>query len=559
MPRVAPVLLLGLMLLPVAAGLGFTLLPAFGWLPALGGNAVGLASWRALLRAPGFVRSLELTVWTGGAATILSLVAALGIAAVARAAIPRRLARSWIAPVLATPHAALAIGLSFLLAPSGWIARLVALGLTGWRVPPDLATVQDRWGVALILGLCVKEAPFLLLMALAALDQAEAEPSLRAAAALGYGPLRAWTLAVLPRIWPQLRLPVLAVLAFSLSVVDVALVLGPTDPPPLAPLVFGWFSDPDLRLWFPASAGAVLLLGVTLAGFAFLLGAERLLGAIGRRALRRGRRGGEGRGARALFLAAGAALGGLGLFSLVVLGVWSFARVWRFPAALPQRWSTGAWARADLPGPAWATLWIGAGAVLIALALCIACLENERRLGRGPSRLGVAVLYLPLLVPQIAFLFGMQVVLVRLRLDGGAAALIWAHLVFVMPYVFLSLAEPWRALDPRYARAAACLGAPPWRVLLRVSLPLLARPVLAAGAVGFAVSAGLYLPTLFAGAGRVATLTTEAIALAGGEDRRVLGAVGLAQAALPLLGYALAVGLPSWRARRLHGRAVPAR
>jgi putative thiamine transport system permease protein len=134
--------------------------------------------------------------------------------------------------------------------------------------------------------------------------------------------------------------------------------------------------------------------------------------------------------------------------------------------------------------------------------------------------------------------------------------LVWAHLVFVLPYVFLALCEPWRALDSRLIRTAACLGAPPWRVLLRVTLPLLARPLLAAAAIGFAVSAGLYLPTLFAGAGRVATLTTEAVTLASGGDRRVVGATALQQAALPLLGYALAVGVPAWRARRRQGLAI---
>ena len=97
----------------------------------------------------------------------------------------------------------------------------------------------------------------------------------------------------------------------------------------------------------------------------------------------------------------------------------------------------------------------------------------------------------------------------------------WAHLVFVLPYLFLSLADPWRALDPRYARTAASLGASPVARLLGVKLPLLLRPVLIACAVAFAVSVGQYLPTLFAGNGRVATLTTEAVTLAAGADRRV--------------------------------------
>ena len=53
----------------------------------------------------------------------------------------------------AAPHAAMAIGTAFLIAPSGWIARILRPWATGWTLPPDLATVQDRLGVALILGL----------------------------------------------------------------------------------------------------------------------------------------------------------------------------------------------------------------------------------------------------------------------------------------------------------------------------------------------------------------------------------------------------------------------
>mgnify|MGYP006197216867 CR=1 FL=1 len=42
--------------------------------------------------------------------------------------------------------------------------------------------------------------------------------------------------------------------------------------------------------------------------------------------------------------------------------------------------------------------------------------------------------------------------------------------------LFLSLGDPWRALDPRYARSAASLGASKARVLWRVKLPLLLAP-----------------------------------------------------------------------------------
>ena len=64
------------------------------------------------------------------------------------------------------------------------------------------------------------------------------------------------------------------------------------------------------------------------------------------------------------------------------------------------------------------------------------------------------------------------------------------------------------------------------------------------------MSVGQYLPTLFAGAGRVATLTTEAVTLSSGADRRVIGTWAALQALFPLLAYLLATVVP----RMLHAR-----
>ena len=164
-----------------------------------------------------------------------------------------------------------------------------------------------------------------------------------------------------------------------------------------------------------------------------------------------------------------------------------------------------------------------------------------------------ALLYTPLLVPQIAFLFGTQVLLIVLDLDGTWLAVVWSHLVYVLPYVFLSLADPWRSWDERYARTAHCLGASPWRVFSAVKLPMLLRPLMVALAVGFAISVGQYLPTLFAGAGRFATLTTDAVSLAASGNRRVIGVYALLQMLMPFVAFALAAAVPAWLFRRRRG------
>jgi putative thiamine transport system permease protein len=271
------------------------------------------------------------------------------------------------------------------------------------------------------------------------------------------------------------------------------------------------------------------------------------------------------RGVRAGFvelvarMAAGLAAFGLvlGLVALIGTTIWSFAQSWRFPSGLPEQWTTQTWAL-QLPRMAETvstTIGLALASALVAVLLAIACLESETRRGRVPTRRVLWMVYAPLLVPQIAFLYGFQVVLVKLGLDGNWLAVAWAHLVFVLPYAFLSLADPWRALDPRYARTAAALGVAPWQVLCRVRLPMLLKPLLLAFAIGCAVSVGQYLPTLFAGAGRVATLTTEAVTLSSGADPRIMGVYALLQAGIPLLLYGAALVAPALLYLRRRGMA----
>jgi putative thiamine transport system permease protein len=557
MLRLAPLLTLALFLAPIAAGIVGTALPAFGYMPALGLTTPSLQPWRELAATPGIGASMRLTLVAGIGATVLSLLLAIGFCATAHGR-PwmARLERA-LAPLLATPHAAIAIGFAFLILPSGWIARAISPELTGWTRPPALVTVRDPYGLSLIAGLLLKEAPYLILMIVGASAQAKVRDSVATARALGYGPAKAWIAAALPRIYPQIRLPVFAVLAFSLSVVDVALVLGPGTPPTLAVQATRWFLDYDLTLYPRAAAAAMLQLFIVIAGIGLWRIADSAVGRAGRVWLRRGVRldaTGAAAGAGALL----ALLAGLAaLLAMAGMLLWSVAAEWRFPDAAPTALSLEAWSRleGDLARPFWSTLGIGAAATLLALALALLCLEQEERAGRRPGASALWLLYLPLLVPQVAFLFGAQVALVRLGLDGTLIAVIWAHLLFVLPYVFLSLADPFRALDRRYVRSAAALGTGPNLAVLRVKLPMLLQPILIAAAVGFAVSVGQYLATLFAGAGRVATLTTEAVTLSSGADRRVLGVYATLQAALPLALYLAALLLPALIFRNRKGLA----
>lgn len=497
---------------------------------------------------------MAVTVGTGIGATLLAFIGAVLIVATTHG---QRLARAQLAllPVLlAVPHLASAIGTAFLLAPSGWLARLVSPWLTGWEQPPDLLTVNDPWGLALTLGLALRECPFLVLAILLAQNQLDTGRYLIIARTAGYGNAEAWMKLALPVLYRQIRLPLYAVIAFALSVVDVALVLGPSTPPTFAARLFRWLQDPDPTWNRIGAAGAMLQLALIVLALAAWRVGELGVARLSHRWLVAGpSRSLEGT-LRWLGLLARLLVFGLGSVGLVVLLLWSLAGSWRFPAAWPQNLALASWdwAKSGLLGPTGTTLLVGLLAAAIALVAVIGCLEHESRCGTRPETRVLALVYLPLLVPQISFLFGLQVLFVWLGLDATLPGLVWAHLVFVLPYVVLMLRGPYLALDQQYVAASLALGSSSVKTFLRVRLPLLRRPILVALAVGFTVSVAQYLPTVFVGAGRFPTLTTEALGLAIGGDRRLAAVAGLLLAALPLLALGAALAVPSARLGRDH-------
>lgn len=551
--RQAPRLTLLVIAGPVLAGLAGTVAPAFGL-----GTGGGLDAFRALADWPGLGAAVRLSLATGLISTVLALALTLLILALLPGTRAFSALMRLLSPLLAVPHAAVALGLAFLLAPSGWIVRALSPWATGWAEPPDLLTLNDPAGLALIAGLVAKEVPFLLLMALAALPQTDAPRRMLLAESLGHGRAAGWAFAVLPALYAQIRLPVYAVLAYSMTAVEMAMILGPTRPPTLSAQIALWMADPALAERARAAAAAALQLGLVVAALALW----RLAEAVLRRGLLRA----AALGLRLVWLDAALRLLALGMAALTVgavgaglagLAIWSVAGMWAFPAALPETLSLRTWVAAapDLVADTAMTLGLALAAALAALALTLTCLETETRHGLRPGAGAMALLYLPLIVPQVAFLPGLQAAALAVGLDGTPLAVATAHLVFVLPYVFLSLSGPWRAWDGRIATAAAALGAGEARIFWQLRLPMLLAPALTALAVGMAVSVGQYLPTLLIGGGRVVTLTTEAVALSSGGNRRIVGTYALLQMLLPAACFAVALAAPALAFRNRRGMA----
>ena len=524
---------------PILLGMLGTLLPAVGLTPDLApGNG-----FARVFENPSFVTATLISLKTGLVATLIVLV----LTTITLVSLHRTRLWSWLQaslpPLLAVPHAAIAVGLVFLIAPSGALVRLISPELTGWTRPPDSWLVPDPHGLTLILGLVIKETPFLVLTAAAQLPQLNVNALLKIGRSLGYSPARCWSRLILPQLYPRIRLTLMIILAFNLTVVDMALLLGPSNPSSLSVLVMSLANDPDSRA--AASAGALVL--TLLVGVCFLgvYATEKLITGVARRRRHNGARGVGSDWFRIVGKVLAVASVSISIASLVIIVIWSFTRRWRFPDAVPSTWTFENWTGSGtrLIDPALSTLSIAVATALIAMLAAIAWLELERR-GHAPRIDGLW--YVPLLIPQVSLLFGWQTTAYWLGIDGQWLTVVYTHWLYALPYVVLILAVAWRELDPAWGHAGHSLGAGYWRVLMKIRIPMLITPICQAMAVAIAVSVAQYLPTLLLGGGRHQTLAIELVTSFGGVDRRTIAALAVLQSILPLIAFVLALLYPRW-------------
>jgi spermidine/putrescine transport system permease protein len=113
---------------------------------------------------------------------------------------------------------------------------------------------------------------------------------------------------------------------------------------------------------------------------------------------------------------------------------------------------------------------------------------------RGP----VAVLFfLPLTLPGLFLGISLLVFFVRIELNLSLATVTIAHFIYVIPYFLLVASAALDRLDPALEESAADLGASPWKVFRRVTLPQV-WPVLAGATVlAFALSFDEFIITFF--------------------------------------------------------------
>ncbi len=563
-----------LFFIPLMVAVVTVVLPSFGYEPALAetnGSLIGTLTttyWQQFLTAPRHLASIRLTVIIGLAATVVSLLGAFGIAALFYK-YARQLIK-WLAVMLALPHAAFALGFAFLIAPAGFLVRVLetGLGLSGLSGFDSPFLFLETGGLALFIVLVLKELPFLTFIVLGSVRNYEVEGILLTLKSLGYKEFAAWRLVIMPLCYRRMRLAFFVVLAYSFSVVDMAIIAGPQQPPTLAVLLVEYYTSGVSELRAFAYTGAIFLGALITASILLMLTLERLLKRLHRLP--------SGRRSRSwdAWLRLGTWVMCLGGISIAMLStalnlLWSVSEKWRFPNLLPTTYTLKYWKRALIPetlfgngsgdpvpivaavfDKAWlemllhfpliSTLCIGCLSTLAALVASIVFLEAGRFFKDNALFSGLySTFFIPLLLPETILLFGITFCAIYLSFTENVFTLSWVHFLYTFPYLMLTLRGPYRSYDERYSIVARTLCGRNLKPFLRIKLPILIRTIAVALAIAFSVSVAQYLSTELIGGGRLVTITTEAVNLSAGLNRRVIGVYAMLQLALPLFAFFL--------------------
>ncbi len=525
-----PIPVVGLFVAPLAVSLLFIL-------PSL----VDVTGFVSLFEHPQFWGSLRLTLFTGVISTVLAFILAM-VVVVQGTSFDRAdnvYMASQAGPMLALPHLAFAIGLGMLIAPTGLLSRLIASFFTGWIEPPQWQTVQDANGIGLIAALVLKETPFIVWAMSGVLSREDVKRAFAGqrsvALSLGHGERSIWLKVLLPQILPRIIWPLVAVFSYGMTVVDMALVIGPAQPPSLANLIWTDLNDGEVLANARGAAGVLVLTGI----IAVLLGGAAMLVKSFQPLLHRNYAAPpQNQTAMGLSLPLWTIVKLLYFGVVLILALQSISGHWPFPRLMADQYTFKSWVRLLHDGwPLLTSLILALSTSAAALLACVFWLETKPE---KFDRLMLAACALALCLPPLLIALGQYRLFLQLGLTGTASGMFLSHVLPVTAYVFIMLQGPYRGFDPRWRSVSDGVVASSWRFYFRIKLPLLKAPLLGAAAVGFAVSVAQFVSAQLAAAGRFSTLPMEAVTLASGSNRPLFAASALALMVLPLMAFLLA-------------------
>lgn len=205
---------------------------------------------------------------------------------------------------------------------------------------------------------------------------------------------------------------------------------------------------------------------------------------------------------------------------VLILSAFDSGNVFRFPPrGLSLRWFETALNHSEYRSSLWISTVLGLISTVIAVGLASLAAFGLVR-GKPSYRLAMEVLLLaPLTLPLVVWAIALLSIYAQLGINGTLPGLILAHVTITMPFAARIMIATFDEIDPNLEAAAKSLGASPWQVVRRITLPLARPGLLSSTAIAFLVSFNdVVVTTLIAGAGWItfpvrtfARLRTEGI------------------------------------------------
>ena len=197
------------------------------------------------------------------------------------------------------------------------------------------------------------------------------------------------------------------------------------------------------------------------------------------------------------------------------------------------------------------SLVIGVAATVLATSLGVLAalgLANAAMPGRS---LAMGLLISPMVTPVIVSAAGMFFFYSSIGLAQTHLGLILAHAALGTPFVVITVTATLAGFNHDLTRAAASLGAGPWRAFRRVQLPLILPGVLSGALFAFATSFDEVVTVLFMGGLEQRTIPRQ---MWSGVREQISPAI-LAVATFLVVFALLFMGLVEWLRRRGGGAA----
>jgi putative spermidine/putrescine transport system permease protein len=195
---------------------------------------------------------------------------------------------------------------------------------------------------------------------------------------------------------------------------------------------------------------------------------------------------------------------------IVVAASFTSGDTLRFP---PDGFSLRWYWRAFESRPFMDALWTSTRLAFVATAISLSvgfaaafAIDRYRFPGRGAFQ---TLALSPLVVPAVVLGIGLLQFLSWVGLNQTFAGLLVGHLLVTLPYVVRTLTASLLLFDRTLEQAAMNLRAPPWRVLRRVTLPLLLPGLLSAAVFAFVTSFGNVTLSIFLGFAGATTLPVQ--------------------------------------------------